>query len=150
MNKDIYVIDSCALINASKNYNMKKQIFSNIWMLLSDLAKSGKLISSQEVKEELLDDDLINWSKENKSIFIPLTEEIQRKATEILKDYPNMIKISTKGSSNADPFLIATAMIYGGVVVSDEGGKQFGIPYVCKELGVKCINFIDLLDIFFE
>ena len=26
-----YVIDACALINASKNYNMTKKAFSHIW-----------------------------------------------------------------------------------------------------------------------
>lgn len=28
-----YVIDACALINASKNYNMTKKAFSHIWKL---------------------------------------------------------------------------------------------------------------------
>ena len=54
-----YVIDACALINASKNYNMTKKAFSHIWQAFNELVENGQLISSSEIFEELKDDDII-------------------------------------------------------------------------------------------
>ena len=68
--------------------------------------------------------------------FLPLSKEVQLKTTEILQQFPQIIKIQTKGSSNGDPFLIATAILEDGVVVTDEGNKN-GIPMVCESLGVE-------------
>ena len=39
-----YVIDACALINASKNYNMTKKAFSHIWQAFNELVENGQLI----------------------------------------------------------------------------------------------------------
>ena len=42
-----YVIDACALINASKNYNMtKKAFFTYMARLFNELVENGQLISS--------------------------------------------------------------------------------------------------------
>ena len=49
-----------------------------------------------------------------------------------------MIRISTKGSSNADPFLVATAILEGGIIVTDE--KSTGIPNVCNMEGIPYMN----------
>ena len=48
-----YVIDACALINASKNYNMTKKAFSHIWQAFNELVENGQLISSSEIFEEV-------------------------------------------------------------------------------------------------
>ena len=131
-----YVIDACALIDASKNYNMSKKTFSNIWETLDMMIANGRLFSSIEVLDELKDDDIEKWGKRHKEAFLPLSKEIQEKATEILKKYPKMIKISTKASSNADPFLIATAMVEGGIIVTNEKKNENKIPYVCEKMGI--------------
>ena len=111
-----YVIDACALINASKNYNMTKKAFSHIWQAFNELVENGQLISSSEIFEELKDDDIVKWAKEHKDAFLPLSKEVQLKTTEILQQFPQIIKIQTKGSSNGDPFLIATAILEDGII----------------------------------
>lgn len=146
-----YAIDSCSLINAAKNYNMKKTVFYPIWGRIEDLIMSGKLISTIEVKDELKDDDLVEWSKRNNSLFLPLTEDIQRKTVEVLHDFPTMIKMRSSGNSNADPFLIATALVEGAAIVSDErlGDEKTGdyrIPNVCRRYNIDCITLNDFLD----
>ena len=128
-----YVIDACALINASKNYNMTKKAFSHIWQAFNEL-------------EELKDDDIVKWAKEHKDAFLPLSKEVQLKTTEILQQFPQIIKIQTKGSSNGDPFLIATAILEDGIIVTDEGNKNNGIPMVCESLGLEYMKLNDMLD----
>ena len=150
-----YAIDACSLINAAKNYSLKKTTFSPIWEKIKDMINSGNLVSTVEVREELKDDDLVEWSKRNDSLFLPLTEEIQKKTTSILRDFPTMIKMKSSGNSNADPFLIATAALEDAIIVSDErlGSESTGdyrIPNVCKKYGIKCITLNDFLDLILE
>lgn len=142
----IYVIDACALIDAAKNYNMSKKVFEDIWILIDSMVAEGKLISSIEVKNELKDDDIKEWSKQNKEMFMDLTEEIQNITREILRKYPSIIKIQTKKNSNADPFLIATAIYKEGVMVTNEKKGKNKIPNICKELNVPCIDLKEFLD----
>lgn len=71
---------------------------------------------------------------------------MQVKTTEILQQFPQIIKIQTKGNSNGDPFLIATAILENGVIVTDEGNKNHGIPMVCESLGVPYMKLNDMLD----
>lgn len=150
-----YAIDACSLINAAKNYSMKKATFSSLWKKIQELIETGSLISTIEVKEELKDDDLVQWSKQNSQLFLPLREDIQRKATDILRDFPTMIKMKSTGNSNADPFLIATALIEQATIVSDEriGDESTGdyhIPNVCQKYGIACISLNEFLDIILD
>lgn len=146
-----YAIDTCSLINAAKNYSLKKTTFSPVWEKINDLIFEGLLISTTEVKEELKDDDLVEWSKRYDQLFHPLTEEVQKKATDILRSFPTMIKMKSTGNSNADPFLIATAILERAIIVTDErpGDEKTGdyhIPNVCRQYGIECITLNDFLD----
>lgn len=86
-----FVIDACALINASHSYNMSLETFSVIWKTLETMIDKGELISSSEIMDELKDNDIANWAKQHSECFIPLTQEIQNKTKEILKKYPSLI-----------------------------------------------------------
>ena len=141
-----YVIDACALIDAAKNYNMSKKTFSNIWETLDKMVEDGYLISSAEIFDELKDDDIEKWGKRHKKAFLPLSREIQEKATEILEKYPNMIKITTKANSNGDPFLIATALVEDGVVVTNERRGENKMPNICEKMGVEHIDLNGFLN----
>ena len=146
-----YAIDACSLINAAKNYSLKKTTFSPIWEKITDLIETGILISTTEVRDELKDEDLVEWCKRNDSLFLPLTEEVQKKVVSVLRDFPTMIKMKSTGNSNADPFLIATALIESATVVSDErpGDASTGdyhIPNVCRKYDIECITLNEFLD----
>ena len=149
--KTIYVIDACALIDAARNYNMSKKSFSHIWAALDDLIQNGELISSTEIMDELKDDDLKAWAKQHKECFLPLTRDVQAKTTEVLTQFPTLIKIRSTGNSNADPFLIATAALQGGTIVTNERlgdskTKDYKIPNVCQALNIPYRNLHTFLD----
>lgn len=150
MNK-IYVIDACALIDTAQQYNMSKKSFSHIWDTLGDLFEAGILVSCTEIMEEIKDEDLKEWVKKHKNCFCPLTKELQEKTTEVLAQFPNIIRIRSTSNSNADPFLVATALLKNGSVVTneklgDEKTKDYKIPNVCQSLGVPYMNLHSFLD----
>ena len=149
--KTIYVIDACALIDAAKNYNMSKITFSPIWDAINDMIDNGELITSSEILNELKDDDLIKWSKQHKEFFVPLSKEIQEQVSVILKKYPTLIKMKSNANSNGDPFLIATAMVRNGSVITnerrgDEKSGDFHIPNVCNGFDIPYLDLHSFLD----
>lgn len=151
----IYVIDACALIDAAQHYNMSKKSFAHIWETLDVLCESRKLISCTEIMDEIKDEDLKEWVKKHKDCFSPLTKELQQKTMEILAQFPHLIKIRSTSNSNADPFLIATALLVDGSVVTnekmgDEKNLDYRIPNVCQALGIPCINLHSFLDCVLE
>ena len=101
--------------------------------------------------DELKDDDLKTWAKQHKECFLPLTQEIQAKTSEVLAQFPTLIKIRSTGNSNADPFLIATAALHNGTVVTNEKlgdnkTKDYKIPNVCQALSIPYMNLHSFLD----
>ena len=147
----VYVIDACALIDAAQHYNMSKQSFAHIWEALEGLFEKGMLISCSEIMDEIKDDDLKQWVKHHKEYFLPLTRELQEKTTEVLTRFPNLIKIRSTSNSNADPFLIATALLQSGSVVTNEKlgnetARDYKIPNVCQALGIPYLNLHSFLD----
>lgn len=148
---DKYIIDACSLINAAKNYSLGKRTFRPIWEKIENMIEEGYLISSVEVREEIKDDDLVIWCGVNSKMFLPLTEAVQKKATEILREYPTMIKLKSVGNSSADPFLIATAIIEDAIVVTDESlgseaSRDYHIPNICHKFNIECISLNVFLD----
>ena len=149
--KTIYVIDACALIDAARNYNMSKKSFSHIWATLDNLIQHGDLISTTEIMDALKNDALQIWAKQHKESSIPLTRDVQAKTTEVLSKFPTLIKIRSTGNSNADPFLIATAVLQGGTIVTNEKlgdnkAKDYKIPNVCQALNIPYMNLHTFLN----
>ncbi|MEY8420870.1 DUF4411 family protein [Oscillospiraceae bacterium 44-5] len=149
--KNIYVIDACALIDAAQHYNMSKKSFAHIWTTFEQMIQCGELISSTEVLDELKDDDLKIWAKRHQECFLPLTKDIQLKTSEVLAQFPNLIRIRSTANSNADPFLIATAVLYGGSIVTNEKLGDMKtldckIPNVCQILKIPYMNLHTFLN----
>ena len=149
--KKPYIIDACALIDAAQHYNMSKKLFAHIWAALDRLFINGELISCSEIMDKLKDEDLAKWAKERKDYFHPLTKELQEKTTEVLSQFPNLISIRGTSNSNADPFLIATALLQDGSIVTneklgDEQGKDYKIPNACQALGITYMNLPSFLN----
>lgn len=142
MNDSPYVVDASALINLYHNYPIQKITFEQVWQEIGKLFEEGKIISSSEIFEEIKDEKLKEWIQQYKSSFIELDRNTQLKVTEILNKFPQMINIYNpkKSSSNGDPFLIATAMIKNGIIVTDEGNGNNKIPAICKCFEIKTIN----------
>jgi len=127
-------------------------VFPSLWDRLTELVAAGQIKSSEEVYIEIeaKDDTLHSWIKERKKdLLVPLDEEIQTIATELLSDHPRLVD-TLKGRSQADPFVIATAERLGATVVTGERSSHNlakpKIPDVCHARGkVRCISFLEML-----
>lgn len=124
--------------------------FAPLWDNLAKLAEIGALISSEEVLRDLKkkEGDVVHaWADSHEAMFQPLTEDVQRVVTEIMAKFGRLVD-ARSGKSMSDPFVIATAVTKGCVVVTEEGPgseQRPKIPYVCAVLGIKCIRLRDLI-----
>ena len=150
-----YIIDSCSFIEINKNNPI--DIFPSLWKNLSQLAKTGVLISHEEVFNEISqqDDMLTEWAKKNKIMFKKPTLAQSKTVKEILQKYPSLIKVDR--DYDADPWLIALAQeLKNGaqktlfeikrLIVTEEKikGNRVRIPFVCQDYDIECIDRIEM------
>ncbi|MBT9132402.1 MAG: hypothetical protein DDT33_00918 [Firmicutes bacterium] len=145
-----YVIDTCSLTQLRRVYPHDVYPFQAVWDKVGDLADRGILISIEDVYEELKvqDDEVFDWAKKYSHMFLPLDAIVQTKASQVLREHPNLIDLKKKKSS-ADPFIIATALLYSCTVVTEErmsdSLRVSKIPDVCKAYKIGCIKLLELL-----
>ena len=66
----------------------------------------------------------------------------------ILMKYPDMIRLRSSHSSNADPFLVAAAILEGYTIVTEEKlSRDFSIPNIASAFGVRTIGIAEFLQI---
>jgi len=127
-------------------------VFPTLWEKIDALIDDGRLISSEEVLQELErkeGDTLHEWATERKECFLPLGNDIQACAAGIMANYPRLVDERT-GKSFADPWVIATAHVNGCVVVTgerptDSPDKRPKMPDVCQGMKINWMNFVDLI-----
>lgn len=144
----LYVIDTCSLTELRRTYPRKG--FPHVWALVDKLASEGRLISVEEVAIELeaYDDEVSEWAADHEAVFLPLSEKIQIAARLVLARFPTLVDVK-KRKSSADPFVIATAIVNGAVVVTEEkpsgGPPKVKIPDVCKAMNIECLPLLQML-----
>ena len=145
-----YCIDTSALLDAWVRW-YPQEMFPSLWVEMDALIEDGRLISSEEVLRELErkeGDTLYAWAREREHVFLPLDDDIQASAAEIMADHPRLVDGRT-GKSFADPWVIATAQRNGSIVVTGE--KATGaldrpkIPDVCRARKTRSIGFVELI-----
>lgn len=150
MGDNYYIIDTCSLTKLRRDYPI--EVFPSVWDFVSDLVDSQIVESIELVYDELAvqaTDAVTEWADEHKTMFLPLTEEIQQRAVEILRDFPNSFIDLKKRKSGADPFIVAAAQVYDYSIITEEkksgGPQKVKIPDVCDFYELECINLIQLL-----
>jgi len=144
-----YCFDTSSFVNPWAKW-YPPNTFPTIWQRLDQLIQSNKIISSDEVfrETEKQADDLHEWLKQRQQIFIPLDEDIQIATIEIQQQFPKLVDYN-KQRSQADPFVIATAIVYRKTLVTEEIPSQSvnkpKIPNVCQHFGLEYINFLELM-----
>ncbi len=143
-----FCVDTSGWLDGWDRY-YPRDVFPSLWQNVEQRVSGSDIIASEEVYVEVQkkDDDLHEWMKQRKFMLIPANESIQRRVAEVLATYPRLVD-TLKGRSQADPFVIATAVETGSIVVT---GESFGsatkprIPFVCQQLGIRCITFLDMI-----
>lgn len=142
-----YVVDSSSLMKFEDQF--PKDILPSLWDEVYKLFEECKAFSVRAVYEELEDSQEL-WG-DYKDYFRELTVEETQVMGKILTDSRFEV-FKNHGKSErpwADPHLIACAMVDELVIVVTEENlnrtPQRKIAYVCKELGIRCINFVEFL-----
>lgn len=144
-----YCVDTSGWLDGWQRH-YPPDVFPSLWTKLDELIAAGEIISSEEVYLELQRkaDELHDWIQARKRMLVPLDEPIQMRAAALLGEFPRLVD-TLRNRSKADPFVIATAMERGTVVVTGEPltGKMDKprIPDVCKVKGVRCITFLEMI-----
>jgi hypothetical protein len=144
-----YVIDTSGLIDLWRVY-YPPDIFSTLWERnLEEIIHKGLFIAPKEVFNELQrrDDNLWDWAKNHKKMFIDLDEEQVRLAKSIISKFPELID-SEKTTPDADPFVIGLAFSKSWAVIASERSNPKGnprIPDVCRDYNIRCIKVVEFL-----
>jgi Domain of unknown function (DUF4411) len=93
-------------------------------------------------------DQLHEWVKGRPRASRALSDDIQHKTTEILRQFPLML--NTKGQRpTADPFIVAQAAVSKAALVTEEGpsptNKRLHIPDVCGHLNLPCLDLLGFI-----
>jgi hypothetical protein len=143
-----FCIDTSSLLRAKRVY--PRENFPTLWENLSRLIAEQRLMSSEEVLRELAhkeDDVVYAWAKLHVAAFLPPVERIQREVLTIMNDFPKLVD-ERSGKSFGDPWVIATALVEGCTVVTeeDEGTPaRPRIPIVCAMRNVACLKLLGVI-----
>jgi len=108
------------------------------------------VIASEEVLVDLgrVDDDVHEWARQRRAMFVPSDEAIQLAVLEILRNYRGLVD-TARPRLGADPFVIALARIRGCTVVTQEtptgNPALLNLADVCGALGIPCINVLQFI-----
>lgn len=142
----LYVFDTSSIIAMSYYFPER---FPSFWSNLNNAVANGDIISTREVLRELDgngNEYIRAWVKNNKHIFLKPTSAETSFVRKIfsIAHFMNLIpkKQILKGRPVADPFVVASAKVKDGTVVTEELWKPNAakIPNICKRFSVKCTN----------
>jgi hypothetical protein len=143
-----YSFDTSAFIEAW-NRHYPPLVFPTVWEHLEKAIQQNKIKAADEVYEELKDhgDELFKWAKKHRKMFIALDGALQKRATSLLQQFPNLAK-QDRTRPDADPFVIALALANSIPVVTYETPKptQPRIPDVCQRLSMPCITLVAVFE----
>jgi hypothetical protein len=157
----VYSIDTSALVFLDREYSY--DVFRPLWdKRIIGLVNEGRLIASEEVKEELKngDDWLYHWLKDNcDGMFVKTNTEIMNRVADVMTNYPNFGAAQKPSKNFADPFVLALAIeapnIFPAVCQGSEcvvvtyeqkSGNIRGpkLPDVCQACKVRAVKLIDV------
>jgi hypothetical protein len=145
----VYCMDTSAIIDWHERF-YPPESFPSLVPLVDDLIAAGRLLLSEEVALELRAKAAAAgaWCDSRKEqLVLPTDAGVAVAVRDILREHPRLVG-ALKNRNRADPFVIAVARLKGAVVVTGEVGGSANrpkIPYVCGQLGIGCLGFVDLI-----
>lgn len=149
-----YCLDSNVLIEAWHHYYSPIHCHG-YWEIIDSFAHEGRIIIPQNVSEEIekVDDDLRTWLRARQFMIKPVTADVQKCLKDIYaKDVRHQRLVdNTRNRSQADPWVIATAMAEKAVVVTKEekitnpNSEKIKIPNVCDAMEIPCIDDFQMI-----
>lgn len=142
-----YIIDTSSLLSQKHDRAYRRTVFKGQWEKTDEYIADKVIVTCSEVESEIGDKEVMDRFKSLCPVVLPIDYEIQDIVRMIVTDNPKMIEFAAngKGSSSGDAFLIATAIKYDLIVVTQENPKaERKIPQICKKYGIEAISIIEL------
>ena len=153
-----YLLDANVFIEAKNRY-YGFDIVPAFWAWLDQKQQDGVIASVQPIYDELIqgDDALSEWAKTRKKSgwWLDVADaDVQGSYRKIIswvmasRHFSQAVK--DEFLAEADPWLIAKAMVIEASIVTLEGfdpnrRNKITIPVVCRHFGVKCLDTFDLI-----
>ena len=142
-----YILDANVIIGLGRRYSpVESRIEAR--KCVDAVIAQGRILVPKEVLFELKrkakpGEETMTWCDARPSIFLDLDESQQVRLVEVLKKFPDMVKVN-EGGFDADPIIVALALDLDWTVVTEDGkrakGPPTGIHRVCAHFGVKCMG----------
>lgn len=144
----LYCLDSSCII-AAWDERYPPENFPAFWAQMDKALTGGMAVVPEAVIDELdkKSKDAANWIKDRGNSIVGYEPDVQREAKAILATHPKLVMVKKVGFA-ADPFVIATAIVRGLAVVSEEGRgspNKPHIPDVCQAKNVDCMRLIGVI-----
>ena len=152
LNQTIYSLDTSSLIDAYR-FLYPMENFPALWQELEKLIRNDRLKMSEFVFAEAMRDKVLDkWCREKglkPYLELKVDDSDQRAVRNMLSEYPGILNVK-KGTSGADPWVVALAMKFqNGAVVTEEkstGNLQHPrIPDVCKVSNIECVRIAGIV-----
>lgn len=153
----MYLLDANTYIQA-KNLHYQMSFCPAYWAWLDQQFEVAALASIRTVYDELCegDDELSVWAKDRKNHFLAVSQdEVQQKFAEVaqfvVEQEGKKPEFVAEFLSKADPWLVASAAVNGGTVVTHEipvpdNSTKVKIPNICNAFEVPYITTFQLLN----
>ena len=144
-----YIIDTSSILSQKPNEQHRRQVYKSLWKKIDEYIRGGIIVSCSEVVEEIKDDNIKEWIYSQQCRVLDIDNEIQLNVKKIVSENPKMIEFTNGGggSSSGDAFLIATAMKYELIIITEENpDKPTKIPQIGKSYGIEVVNITGLCD----
>lgn len=145
----IYSVDTSVFIRGWYQF-YPPDLFPGVWRYFDSHIANGSLIATTEVLNELEKqrDDLLEWCKARKDVFVDIDHETQLAVADIMAKHARLVD-TREAVSPADAWVIALAQTKGATVVTEEthsnSAKRIRIPDVCGAMNIPCMNTIEMM-----
>jgi len=145
-----YSFDANSFITSWKNY--PPHIFPTYWENISEMISEGQVGCTRDIYDEIQrgGDAVAEWVKSREvSLVHEADHDLQMALRAIMARHGDMV--DPNGSSAADPWVVALAVITNGHVITYEkrsgpGAKRIKIPNVCESFKVPCSDVIGFFE----
>ena len=141
-----YIIDTCSILSQKDNGTHRRNVYRSQWEKIDEYIRQRIIIACSEIKDEILDEEISTWLKRLSCAVIDIDNEVQENVVKIVTQHPNLVDFD-KVKSSGDAFLIATAMKYDLIVITEENKEKHNkIPHICGFFGIDCVNITELCE----
>ena len=143
----MYCVDTSSILHAWANY--PEEQFPSVWRWMEKQIKAGNFLIPEIVKNEAT--DVRDWFVGKRLPTVAISDEIYKTAQSIEGGLGIQNgNYSPKGVNENDVIIIATAMVKGWAIVTEEGeqqqlppkGKHYKMPAACHKNNIQVGNFL--------